>query len=194
MHIRMQCSWQADSALPRDRITINPHFNTHLPEPDVPALCNDLAVALDTWAGARGELVVKGYDAEGSKPVFPQGTKILRTGTVGTSGVPRELAVCLSFYADRNQPRRRGRIYTPLCIYTTGATQGARPIGTQRSRPAELVAIFAGLGGVDVDWEVWSPRDRAGHKVTNWWVDDEWDVMRSRGLRSTTRDTGTTGG
>ena len=32
------------------------------------------------------------------------------------------------------------------------------------------------------------------YTVTNWYVDDEWDVVRSRGLRATTRTAGTTSG
>lgn len=194
LHLRMQCTWQMDTAFPRDRISLNPCFRGNLPSVDANALCNDLATALDTWSGAHGELRVTSYDLEGTKPVYPNGSKILRTGTVGAATVPRELAVCLSFYGGQNQPRKRGRLYVPLCLYTSGATQGARPIGTQRTRPAELVSIFAGLGGVDVDWIVWSQRDRQAVKVTNWWVDDEWDVQRSRGLRPTARDTGTTSG
>jgi hypothetical protein len=38
---------------------------------------------------------------------------------------------------------------------------------------------------------VYSRREKVARPVTNYWVDDEWDTVRSRGLRSSTRVTGT---
>jgi hypothetical protein len=109
------------------------------------------------------------------------------------SGNPRELAICLSFYADRNIPRHRGRLYFPAPI-VAGSSLSVRPSSIAMNAVAAFVPVFAGLGGVDVDWVVWSEKDRTARKVTNWWVDDEWDVVRSRGLRPTTRLTGSTSG
>jgi hypothetical protein len=43
------------------------------------------------------------------------------------------------------------------------------------------------LGGVDVDWSVHSPTAGTTEKVEHYWCDDEWDTVRSRGLRATTR-------
>jgi hypothetical protein len=37
--------------------------------------------------------------------------------------------------------------------------------------------------------EVWSPTQQTGSGVTDFWVDDEWDIIRSRGLKGTTRQT-----
>ena len=55
-------------------------------------------------------------------------------------------------------------------------------------------AAFANLGGVNVDWQVYSPTDGVGRTVKSYWCDDEWDTMRSRGLRSTMRQTAVTDG
>jgi hypothetical protein len=71
---------------------------------------------------------------------------------------------------------------------------GAVVSPTNRAKVSDLVGIFSNLGGVDVDWIVWSEKDKAAHKVTNWFVDDGWDVVRSRRLKATTRTTGTTSG
>lgn len=191
---RLQCSWQADSPFPRDRIVITPHFNDSGLGTDPQQLCDDLADALKLWAGARGELTVKAYDAQGTPPVFPQGEAHRDVNTVGTSAYPRELAVCLSFYADRNLPRQRGRLYISPTLYFTGTVLGVRPAGTLQSRVADLVPIFSSLGGVDVDWAVYSRREDVARKVTHWWVDNEWDVQRSRGLRPDDRLQGSTSG
>jgi hypothetical protein len=42
------------------------------------------------------------------------------------------------------------------------------------------------------DWVLRSPSDHAFKPITNVWVDDEWDTMRSRGTRPTTRVTAVT--
>jgi hypothetical protein len=73
-------------------------------------------------------------------------------------------------------------------------TTSARPTSAVRNRVAELVPILAGLGGLDVDWVVYSRVTDTARKVTNWWVDDAWDIQRRRGLRPTTRTEGTTSG
>ena len=67
-----------------------------------------------------------------------------------------------------------------------------RPSQTTRDKVAELAPILAALGGVDVDWSVWSKVDGQARAVTNWWIDDEWDTQRLRGLRGATRTEGTT--
>jgi hypothetical protein len=40
-------------------------------------------------------------------------------------------------------------------------------------------------------WVVYSRKTGGDAQVTNVWVDDEWDTVRSRGLRGTVRDLGT---
>jgi hypothetical protein len=46
------------------------------------------------------------------------------------------------------------------------------------------VPIFTNLGGTNVDWIVWSTVLSSAAKVTDWWVDDSWDIIRSRKLQS----------
>jgi hypothetical protein len=199
VHYRAQCTWLGiDSALPRDGITIDPCFRAAagLSTPD--AFASDLANGLMGWASGPfsvAQLTVKIYDIEGTKPVFPVGTAIVNPGGLSASGNPREVALCLSFFADHNLPRQRGRLYLPCgAVGATGTGLGVRPSLGQRQKAADLVPIFAGLGGADVDWIIWSQAAQLAHKVTNWWVDDEWDTVRKRGLRPTTRTLGTTSG
>jgi hypothetical protein len=104
--------------------------------------------------------------------------------------MPREVALCLSFYAGRNIPRYRGRLFIgPFQAQYAG---GERP-QVVRNHNATLAAGIAALGGSNVDWQLYSPTRVAYSKVTNWWVDDEWDTIRSRGLRATSRLSGATG-
>jgi hypothetical protein len=194
--LRAQCSFGADTAFPRDRLTITPHFKvTELPAAghDNQGLANDLCTALSTWLGNNREVTVKMYDAQHAKPNPPLAIKVKQPGLCPTSNNNREVALCLSFYADTNVPRRRGRLYIPA-IFIAGSTMPVRPTAAHRDSVSEFVGIFASLGGLDVDWVVWSRADHAAHTVTNWWCDDEWDTQRRRGLRPTTRTVGTTSG
>ena len=190
---RLQCSLGADTAFPRDRWVITPHFSTTTGISDGAAdqLCEDLADALQLWdSHAAREITVKAYDAQGTVPVYPVGSAIRDVGMFPASTAPREVALCLSFYSGQNIPRRRGRLYIPYnCIVDSGSPP-LRPSQGQINQVAALVPIFTGLGGVDVDWCVFSRKDDAAYSVSNWWVDNEWDTMRSRGMRSTSRTTG----
>ena len=191
---RLQVSFGADSAFPRDRIVITPHFNDRGIGTDPGGLCQDLATALKAWSLVTREINVRAYDAQGAVPVFPQGDRTTDVGITPASSGPRELSLCLSFYAGQNRPKYRGRLYLPNFMLNAAGTPGVRPSATSQSKLEALVPIFAGLGGADVDWCVYSRVDNVARKVSNYWIDDEWDVMRSRGLRPATRLQGTTGG
>lgn len=191
---RMQCQIAADTTLPRDYCVITPHFEDTGLGSDPQGLCEDLAAGLSAAWPSR-EIRVTSYDAQGTPPVFPNGTAVENEGDSPAASAPRELAVCLSFYADRNLPRQRGRLYIPHFLYNSTYSATGRPSSGERTAIADdLVELFADLGGVDVDWVVYSRTDDEARKVSNWWIDDEWDVQRSRGLRATERTSGTTSG
>lgn len=187
---RLQTSWAINSAFPRDRMVITPHFDDAGALTDPDSLCEDLADALLLWWPTTGELQVSAYDAQGTPPVFPQGEAIRNQGEFASNNQPRELACCLSFYGTRNLPRQRGRLYIPALMIGTDTI--LRPTPAQQQKVGDLAPIFEGLGGVDVDWCVYSRTENAPHSVTNWFVDNEWDIIRSRGLRGDERLTGTT--
>jgi len=189
---RLQVGWQVDSAFPRDEMIVTPHFNSGSVIQDADALCEDLADALSAWGGLLAEINVTAYDAQGTPPVFPVGHAVRHQGEATASVDPRELALCLSFYSGQNAPRNRGRLYIPAVIAARGATGRVRPAAAAIQKVADLAPIFADLGGADVDWCVFSRRDNAPRSVSHWWVDDEWDIIRSRGLRGETRLSGTT--
>jgi hypothetical protein len=193
---RMALSTWLDSTLPTDALIITPHFDDHGISTDPDNLASDLITAWTAWMtptaqGAQVECKV--YDAEAPAPNFPVATKRVRNGVSPASPTNRDVAVCLSFFADVNRPRHRGRLYIPVPL--TGVAPSAALVpSTLRTKVGDLVPIFAGLGGLDVDWVVWSRVDRVARKVSDWWVDDSWDTQRRRGRRATARTTGTTSG
>lgn len=192
--IKLSTSIWHGSLLPRDAIQINPVVNVQLPSPDYDALVSDWMTALRGWGGNIGtaQMTCKAYDVSKPKPNYPVFEKTTNPGTFGINNYPREVALCLSFYAGNNVKRRRGRLYLPAIwgIVTGGLTE--RPATTVQQKVADLVPILTALGGVDVDWSVWSKVDGQARAVTNWWVDNEWDIQRMRGLRGTSRLEGTT--
>jgi hypothetical protein len=102
-------------------------------------------------------------------------------------GAPREVALCLSYYSERNLPRFRGRLY--LGPFNTPSE---RPNDGAMNEVMSLAPKLGAIGGPDVDWGLWSPTRAAFSKITAGWVDDEWDTVRSRGRKSTKRFTYTT--
>lgn len=198
-HIRAQVAWQLDSMLPRDAVQVTPCFRHQLGliegAPEWQDLADDLADAINGWHvnPTIHQLQVKLYDIEGEPINRPKAIAVRNPGSATGTGWPREVALCLSFNGGNNEPRNRGRIYLPYAKLGTG-TPDVRPSTTIRDKAAALVPIFANLGGSNVDWIVWSPTALAATKVERWYVDDEYDTIRKRGLKPTTRTSGTTGG
>jgi hypothetical protein len=192
--IKLSTTIWHSSLLPRDGIQINPVFNVQTPVPDYDNLVNDWMVALRGWGANIGTALMrcKAYDVSKPKPNYPVYEKDTGGPSFGVANYNRELALCLSFYAGSNIKRRRGRLYLPAIWGVVTGSAAERPPQTAIDKAASLVPILTALGGVDVDWSVWSTADGQARAVTNWWVDNEWDSQRRRGLRGTTRTEGTT--
>lgn len=189
---RMNVEIAGDSTLPRDALTITPHFNDGGVGSDPQGLATDLCAAMATYLPTARQIEVTAYDAQGTPPVVPVGYAVTGSGLAPPSDCPREVAVCLSFFSEFNRPRRRGRLYLPMCALGFTGSLLVRPSAPVRTKVGQLAPILQDLGGLDVDWCVYSRVDNVARAVTDWWVDDEWDTIRSRGLRPTTRLTGTT--
>jgi hypothetical protein len=182
---RTQISWQFDSAFARDAITINPHFNGDNPGALADALMTNLQ---GVPAGPTLNFSVKVYDALKPKPNPPLVTRVHGTSFTASTH-PREVALCLSYYSTYNQPRYRGRLYIPAQFI--GGTLGLRPDTTQMANAMIFRTILTtGLPPAH-NWVVYSPTAGKSYGVSNCWVDDEWDIIRSRGLRGTTRQLAT---
>ena len=185
--LRAQCSFQFDDSFATNAVVINPHFSISTPLGDESALAEDLANGLDAWAVPPCPITVKIYDAQGAPPQPP-----LATATAGGPAIPvasfnKELALCLSYRRDEGFPRQRGRLYVPIIAAQGAAPTGPRPTNATQTKCSDLVPIFTALGGIDVDWVVYSRLDDTAYSVKHWHVDNAWDVVRSRGPKATSR-------
>lgn len=205
--IRAQVIIPHDTNLAENAVTNTWYFGT-ASEP-LPTDIADVRTKLTSfYSGAGGpasmmssryqpeNAIVKQYDMADPEPRVPIDTWADTNWTAspaGTTDLPSEVAVCLSFAADTPSgaiaARRRGRIY--LGPWTVGdAISGdtgrvnTTLISTLISRATVLVQDDA-----VTSWQVWSTVDQAGRDVTHGWVDNAFDTQRRRGLAATTRST-----
>lgn len=170
-------SLSSASAPASDAIDNTLYFNVSgsVDEPDYGALVSDLRTFWITkpWAAGRF-LDIRAYNMDDPtpRPVKARSTGLV-TGTAPTG--PRQVALCLSYYADRNLPRQRGRIY--LGPWTTNAEYAAGPYTTAA---IGLAQNLADLGGINVDWSLWSPTTQTHTRINHAWVDNSWDIIRTR--------------
>lgn len=183
---------ESTSGLARDSVVNTVYFEDHGATTNAQNLATDLATGIagvtNLWHGCN-KIRTKFYDMAEPEPREVQGEAFVTHGA-GTPG-PREVCICLSFYAARNLPRQRGRIFLGP-IYAVQITE--RPSTSIITSAQAVATVLKNLGGVDVDWSVYSPTihalsgvEAAFQPVSTAWVDDEWDTMRSRGLRASSR-------
>lgn len=167
-------------------MVITPHYTGTDPQALADKL-RDQLTAVTSWVSVP-TITINVYLATGAPPHHPLASSV-HTGAAATSVMPREVAICLSYYATLNQPRLRGRVYLPAPIM--GMASGIRPAPGDLPRALNFgPALFKTLpaGHVPV---VFSRVAGTSAPITNYWVDNEWDTVRSRGLISTTRSVGT---
>lgn len=182
MILRVQISFQFDTAFPRDAITINPHFFGDDPQAIVDHLKTNL-LALPA-VGATTPFTIKAYNAQQAPPSYPLATASNLSGFV-LSHKPREVALCLSYYSTYNRPSYRGRLYIPG-VFISG-TFDVRPTATQQADAMKFKDVLSTNMPAGMNWVVYSRRQNKSYGVSNCWVDDEWDTIRSRGMKGTTR-------
>jgi hypothetical protein len=181
-----QCAFDYGSALPRDRMVVTPHYFGDNPVALAEALKTNFIAKASI--GATQPFTIKVYDAQKPKPNYPLATVTNGTG-FGPYNSFREVAICLSYYSTWNRKSYRGRLYLPQA-WVGGSVVG-RPTTTQMTDALAFKSTFgAGLPSGH-NWVIYSRKLDQSFGVNNVWVDDEWDVVRGRGLRGTTRVTGT---
>lgn len=183
MVLATKITFQLDSGLPRDGVTITPHYNGDDPQALVDRLKTNLVAS--TLIGATTPFTIKAYDAEKAPPSYPLAEAISGSGSKATT-VPREAALCLSYYSTWNRPLYRGRLYIPAAFLL--GPLALRPSDTQMANAASFAGILSNGLPQGTNWVVWSRKMAQANGVDHYWVDDEWDTVRSRGLKSTKRD------
>lgn len=183
---RFQVIAAGDTLLPRDSIVNDLYYTRTLDSGDDVGLCTDLANLFGTMWYKPGQIRVNMYDVHpGQKSGPPRATAVRSAASPMSSSCPREVALCLSFWAsNRPDPHRRGRIFLNMSCSAFG-TPTMRPTTAQMTAVLNLGDGLAGIGGADVSWQVFSKTLGQSNDVTNTWVDDEWDTIRSRGLLKT---------
>jgi|ERR1700760_114935 len=189
-NFRVQVANHTAVSLPKDYAVNTLYFVGD--DPGGPAWTTFLTSLAAAWVLvtnlANKNFTIKAYDMADPIP-RPVKAMVTQAGTDHISG-PGEVACCLSYYATRNLPRRRGRIYM-------GPIQGAET-STPNPDGAFINSIIA--CGVAIDtaasvaglvWSVRSEKDNAYFPITNLWVDNAWDTIRKRGYDSTARVTRT---
>jgi hypothetical protein len=193
---RMQVAVVDNNQLARDYMVNTFYLDSDvniLAGEDLDSLAQDTAnlfASYRTYPTTILKVVCKLYDMSDPEPRPIKAQKEATPTKLGASG-PREVACCLSYYAGRNLPRLRGRMYigpwpSAQCTET--------PTSDVRTSLGALAAGISALGGANIQWVQYSPTTGDFTNVTNWWVDSEWDTMRSRGLRAALRTTGTVSG
>lgn len=129
-----------------------------------------------TYSGRKN--IVKCYDMTDAKPRPVKGTHTYNPATPESAPLgPRQVSVCLSFYAGQNTPRRRGRLFLgPWILAIMGETVDA----TTRGRVLDLGHA---LHGITANGSVWHQHSEAGNTsqaVTDIWCNDVWDTIRGR--------------
>lgn len=215
--VRAQLVLNGSSGLPEDRFVQTFVFGSIDGGSPSNTELDTIAEALDAYltvvpTGASNAL----HDFLGEQVVSPATINLYRLGETpprtpivysvphdtGTGALPAEVALCLSYYATVNQPRRRGRIYFgPLAaeglVFSGSAVGGdARPAAALRTSLLLSGALLRDFDTGLYPWAVLHARDGNGpaatpalRPITDLWVDDSFDTQRRRGLAPTLRST-----
>ena len=134
---------------------------------------------------------VRYYDMADGEPRVPE-TRFWTLGAAGGSTkLPNEVAICMSFRGQFNRARERGRIYLGPLTGTAAAsdTEDARPdanlLNTIASAGEQLLDQFTALA--NVEWVVHSGVQGANTPVVAGWVDNAFDTIRKRGVQPDSR-------
>lgn len=152
----------------------------------------DGVLAAFTGAGApynvANKVTVKVYDLANplhSPPVYTTN----HAGGAVTYGIPRQVALCLSWYATLNIKGMRGRIYVAPAFLT--GTVGEYATTAQMSQLTALGGLLKNPGGPDIVHTVRHKVSGTMSDVTNYFVNNRWDTMRSRLPKETARQVST---
>lgn len=146
--------------------------------------------SLMTWEGTR----LKVYDLTQPEPRVPVSDTLLGLSSAkGTTTMPPEVSLCLSFQAETvsglNQKRRRNRVYLGPTNEVANEPSG-RPATLMLTDLQAAAQALLNSSGTNPDWawtvySTFTPTSVV--PVQNGWIDDEWDTQRRRGRKPTVR-------
>ena len=210
--LRAQVTFQHDSGLPED-VTMNTfHFLTSSGDqvPIAQAIRDEIhdfykvanpgtTTVLSSLFSSdlSGLWGVKFYDLSDPTPRQPIYEFDFSSFVPGSSALPEEVALCLSFQgaavSGANQARRRGRLYigpffnTATVITSSGDPNVASNGLAQTMQSCGAFLLAASEAAADWSWAVYSPTNGSAVAVDNGWVDNAWDTQRRRGKAPSSR-------
>lgn len=210
--LRVQAVFERDTALPEDRVINTWHFD--YPTAGRTAAIAGITTALNNFyrtvpSGSTADVEtflsptfsgvwsLRFYDLEDEKPRIPVEVTAMTNIAPGSSPLPDEVSMCLSFRAaiasGDNPRRRKGRVYIgPLAAGSATIGSDGKPatganLIVQTLKAAGSALRDASLATADWSWCVYSEADDAAYPVVTGWVDNAFDIQRRRGLAPTTR-------
>lgn len=189
------------SGLPEDAVTNSLYFSAPLTATTTEL--NGITAALTTFYQSFDQYMspkvapsakVRYYNMNDPEPRAPLREDTITLTIPAGTGLPEELALCLSFQGEKvsgaNQARRRGRIYLGPWQDTIrgSSTASNRPLSTALTTIANNATALASTAfGAGTPWVVWSPTNNSFTNVTDGWLDDAFDTQRRRGVAPTSR-------
>jgi hypothetical protein len=206
--IRSEVTIEPNGAAPQD-VAINTVYHTSATDFPFPGVDwqNHADEVRDCFAGAASSgagfvyykgrrITVKCYDMADPKPRPEKAVSIFTPLTVNWDTIPKlspmQVALCLSFYADRNLKSQRGRIFIgPFAGFSAsaGLILAYAPTTVIQDGVLALGHALFDVGGANVSHVVYSPKHTNVHVITDYWVDDRWDTIRGRLTKPTGRHT-----
>jgi len=196
--------FQSFTGLPEHQVTNTLYFAPVGPLNDTTA--GDIVTVLNAFYDGiqgmysqvlTGSVEVKLYDMADPEPRSPwnPGWGFSMSIPAGTTGMPEEVAVALSFHAAPPfTARRRGRIYIgPIGSGSITFGSSGDWCRVNSVTPANLCSdaddlrIAAAAAGIP--WVVYSRADGVARNVVGGWVDNSLDTIRRRGHDETARAT-----
>lgn len=183
-----------DSGVPNDRVVNTWHFladdTTELDTGPLNALTSFYtSIATYLSAAVQGSASwFRAYDLADPEPRAPVIEDNWNLGSTGATKLPPELAVVLSYEAPQqsgqSQARRRGRIYLgPFYVAANDSSAGVVLQGTVDGIAAAAQTLLdASQAATTWSWQIYSRVNASSIEVMHAWVDNAWDVQRSRGL------------
>lgn len=202
--IRVMFVGHGPSNLPEDRIVNTFHFATagtystdlsttvglveSFYNDDAPT--SSIGKYLSPWVQRDAEL--RAYDMDEDEPRVPFVTPITLDSVLSTSGLPEEVAVCLSYHGVTPPAitgRRRGRIYIgPLNLNCIDMATAALPSRPNSGFMASLGYAAERLSVAGTGWSIRSTIPGESWTLINdGYVDNAFDTQRRRGPRTTDR-------
>lgn len=208
----VQAAIEVESGLSADTIvntwTVDGDGLGLTPEDDAEAIATRLtsfysALSVEDILGswATGDVTYFVYNIVPSSTVLGSPIGVISqtmSGAPSENSLPLEVAIVLSFAGPAligvPAQRRKGRVFIGPIATTAldfGSGLGPRPsTATLESISDAFATLGTGLGTDELPLQIWSRVEGEVYPAVRWWVDNEVDTMRSRGLRATTRVSG----